>query len=503
MSDTLTPVDRVKHAERTVAELTERYNKLVDEHNTLARSNNLTDGQVTRYNDLGRAMEKLGDEVRQAEQDLDNARFAVRRSNDLNRYANYAGNVGTEDGGLSLHTPTPDGRVWEADIARMSPADLVGVASRAVEVAHRTTDGLADVGFERAEELLRSADPVESQRAAQWAFATSDPLYRTAFLKLATDPNRGHLEWTREEQSAFARVQNVARAMSLTDANGGFMVPFTLDPSIMLTNAGNINPIRELARNVTTTTDTWNGITSAGATAEWKTEADEAADGSPTLAQPSIPTFLADVFVPASFEVYDDWTNTEEVVRVMSDAADNLLAVAYTTGNGTSAPQGIVTGLAGTASEINTQGSEALAATDPFDLQNALPARFSGNATWQAHISTMNTYRQFETSNGALQFPELRDNPPYLLGKRFYENSNMDSSINAAATANNYMMVYGSIRDAYIVVNRIGTRVEFIPNLLGANGRPTGQRGMLLWGRWGGEVVNIAAARLLDVPTTA
>ncbi len=59
---------------------------------------------------------------------------------------------------------------------------------------------------------------------------------------------------------------------------------------------------------------------------------------------------------------------------MLIDSADNLMATAFTTGDGSRAPQGIVTGLAGTASEINTGGSEALDAADPYVLQNELPA---------------------------------------------------------------------------------------------------------------------------------
>ena len=61
----------------------------------------------------------------------------------------------------------------------------------------------------------------------------------------------------------------------------------------------------------------------------------------------------------------------DELARILTDSLDNLHATAFTTGNGTSAPQGIVTGLMGAASEINTQGTEAIAATDPLDLQIA------------------------------------------------------------------------------------------------------------------------------------
>ena len=38
---------------------------------------------------------------------------------------------------------------------------------------------------------------------------------------------------------------------------------------------------------------------------------------------------------------------------------------------------------------------------------------------------------------------------------------------------------------------------------MGANYRPTGSRGALLWFRTGGNVSTINAFRMLDVPTTA
>jgi HK97 family phage major capsid protein len=213
---------------------------------------------------------------------------------------------------------------------------------------------------------------------------------------------------------------------------------------------------------------------------------------------------LGDSFVPYSFEIGQDAENfLDELTLVLVDSADNLMADAYTTGTGSGQPQGIITGLAGTASELNGQGTEALAVTDPFDLQNELGARFSANASFQGHISTMNAYRRFETTAGSWEFPELRNNPPTLLGKPFYENSNMDSAIDPAATANNYMAVYGDIARAFYIVDRVGSTLEIISNLMGANQRPTGERGALLWFRTGSKVVNVPAARLLDIPTTA
>ena len=86
--------------------------------------------------------------------------------------------------------------------------------------------------------------------AGCWATAAGSTHYRGAFAKLLGDPTRGHLLWNPDEQQAFqdvAAVSNEMRAMSTTRANAGYMIPLTLDPAIMLTNAGSINPLRQLA----------------------------------------------------------------------------------------------------------------------------------------------------------------------------------------------------------------------------------------------------------------
>jgi HK97 family phage major capsid protein len=192
-----------------------------------------------------------------------------------------------------------------------------------------------------------------------------------------------------------------------------------------------------------------------------------------------------------------------ELQRVLIDSADNLQATAFTTGSGSGQPQGIVTGLAGTGSEINCITAETLTAADAYALQDALPARFSANASWMSHIAIANSLRQMETTNGALKFPSLHEIPGSLLGKPWFENSNMDGTINPAATANNFVLLYGDVRAAFVIVDRVGSTLELIPNLMGSNQRPTGQRGAMLYFRTGSEVINTAAMRMLDVPTTA
>lgn len=373
-------------------------------------------------------------------------------------------------------------------------------AMRLVDQVVRSKD-LPDHAAEKVERLVSEGNEAARSIASRWVLTAGAEAYRSAFAKLCADPVRGHLMWSGREQAAYQAVAETRAAMSLTDANGGYLVPLTLDPAILLTSAGSNNPLRRLARVVQTTTDTWQGVSSAGATAEWKAEGDQAADGSPTVDDVPIAVHFGDVFVPYSYEVGMDAANfLNELTRVMVDSADNLMSAAYTTGNGTTQPKGFVTALAGTASEINGGTSEAIGAADAFTLQNALPARFSGNAQWTANIAVINAFRQFETTNGALKFPELAGGQ--LLGKPMNECSDMDGSINAAATANNYVLGYGDWSQ-FVIVDRIGTQIELVPNLVGTNGRPTGQRGAFLWFRTGSDVAVTNAFRLLDIPTTA
>ena len=66
----------------------------------------------------------------------------------------------------------------------------------------------------------------------------------------------------------------------------------------------------------------------------------------PAPLQPTIDILKYDVFVPYSFEVGLDAVNFKgEVSRVMLDAVDVGQATAFTTGNGTTQPRGLITAI--------------------------------------------------------------------------------------------------------------------------------------------------------------
>lgn len=277
--------------------------------------------------------------------------------------------------------------------------------------------------------------------------------------------------------------------------------------SITLTSDGSTNPLRQLARVVQITTESWSGVTSTGASAEWISEAAEVADASPALAQPTIPVHKADAFTPFSFEVEQDAVGfLDELSRLLRDAADQLTNTAYTTGSGNGQPTGLVTRLvaeSGTVPLIPAKVAETFSAADIYAVQNDLGARFQPRASWCAALPTINVARQFESTNGSLMFPELTANPPRLLGRPMHENSNMDGVIDPAATDTNFPLVYGDFAAGMVIVDRYPSTIEIVPHLFGPAGRrPTGQRGALLWFRTGSDVVNANAFRLLSIPTS-
>jgi HK97 family phage major capsid protein len=324
---------------------------------------------------------------------------------------------------------------------------------------------------------------------ARMCLATSSPEYMRAWSKLAR--GKGHMV-TPEEQQALER------AMSLTDSAGGYLVPFQLDPTVIITSNGSINQIRQVARQVVATGDVWNGVSAGAVSWRWSAEGSEAGDNAPAFGQPTVPVYKADGFVPISIEAMDDADNvTTEVGRLLAFGKDTLEAAAFITGTGSGQPTGIVTALTGTSSIVTSTTADTFASGDVYKTDTALPGRYRPNASWLANRGIYNAIRQFDSSGGTNLWERIgADVPPMLLGRKALEAEDMDGVVNA--TQENYVAVYGDF-DNYVIADRIGMSIEFLPHLVGANRRPTGQRGWYAWYRVGADSVNDGAFRMLNV----
>lgn len=330
---------------------------------------------------------------------------------------------------------------------------------------------------------------------SQLALALSAPEYYRAWSKLARNDG-GMAELSDAERQSVAHVRHVARstrAMSLTDAAGGYLVPFQLDPTVIVTANGSVNQIRQIARSVVAIGDTWNGVSAGAVSWSYDAEAAQVSDDSPTFGQVSIPIYKAQGFVPISVEALQDAANVAaEVGRLLAFGRDVLEANAFALGTGVAMPTGIVTALTGTASEVDSTTAGTFTLPDVYKLQGSLPTRYRSQASWLANNLVYNMVRQFDVDLwGSLA--DGRQNT--LLNRPVYESEDMDGVL---GTGDNNIAIYGDFEN-YVIADRVGMTVEFVPHLFGANQRPTGQRGWLAYVRHGADSINDAAFRMLGV----
>lgn len=365
-------------------------------------------------------------------------------------------------------------------------AELRSRAFAAIEQLQGATDGIR----EAATGILDRFDDKEAT-IARMVLATGKPAYLRGWSKMAR--NEAHLLKADEVQAL-----DEVRAMSLTPSGGGYLVPFQLDPTVIVTANGSNNEIRRISRNVVATGNRWNGVTAGLVSWSWDAEATPVSDDSPSFAQPFIDIFMARGFVPISIEALEDEENvTANVAMLLAGGREVLEAEAFTNGTGTGQPRGVINALTGTAAEVSAATADTFAISDVYNLFGSLPSRYARNATWLAHQLVYNRIRQFDTAGGAGLWTTLGNGTPeQLIGRPAVQAENMTGSITAAQ--NNRILVFGDFQN-YVIADRIGMTVEFLPHLFDqATGMPKGQRGWFAYYRTGAGVVNSAAFRMLN-----
>jgi HK97 family phage major capsid protein len=355
---------------------------------------------------------------------------------------------------------------------------------------------------ERAFDLLESVDNGSRDLAKRYLLTGSSD-YERAFAKVMRHGSDAFC--TAEERQALLRAQSLG-----SDSGGGYAVPFQLDPTVILTSAGVVNPIRELARVEQIVGKEWQGVTTAGTSVSRDAEAEEVSDDSFTLGQPVVRTKRVQGFVPFSIEIDLSWSALRrEITTVLVDAKE-AEEDSFITGDATgNLPEGINAGLVGTGNDISTATSAAFTAADIYAVEEALAPRWERNASFLAHKSVYNKIRQFATDGNTGSMNNLfveritQGTPRQLLDYPSYRSSALPTIATAqatsAATADATLMLFGDFRQ-FLIVDRIGMTVEMIPHLFGAAGRrPTGQRGVYaVWMNNSKILVPGAFKRLID-----
>jgi HK97 family phage major capsid protein len=339
----------------------------------------------------------------------------------------------------------------------------------------------ASLSHDQAEEVTRKIQDGgvwKDNNIARHVLLTGTEEYQEAFRAYLEDPQG-------EAQRA---------ALSLTLANGGYLLPFVLDPTIILTNSGSANPWRRISRVVTTTSNTWNGVNSAGVTASMVGEASVFADATPTVGNIVITPQKADAFIFGSYEVLEDTDFGQQLPRLLADAKDRLEESQFATGSGTPPnTQGAVTA----ATTVVTTGTTlVIAVSDVYNVQGALPARFrnSPNCAWVANVAIINAFRQLDTAGGASFWTNLgKGQPETLLGAPIYESTTMSST----KAVGSLEAIFGDFSQ-YIICDRVGVSMIYEPLIKDTTtGRPTGQAAWAMFWRFGAQLSTVNAFRVM------
>lgn len=378
------------------------------------------------------------------------------------------------------------------DIRRMSIPEARDRALRTLDDRNAAAHLRSDQKDEVERQIRKSTD------IARRILVTENDEYRSAWMRMVTDPN-AVATLTDEERQALRSYAEYRAASEGTATAGGLGVPVFIDPSIIMTAQGTDNPFLQLARSVDVNTNTWKGVSSAGVSWSFDTEGNEVSDDAPTLAQPAVTVFMARGFIPYSIEVGQDYPGfADEMNTLLASGYDELLVSKLTAGTGTNEPQGILTALSANTNvrvAVTTAGS--IGAPDPYKVWQALPQRFRRKASWLMSVGTNDAVRQLGTANVyhayTVNLPEGWADSLFRRG--VYESPYMpDPTTSTTQTIG--LAVVGDFSN-YVIARRGGMSVELIQNLVGANHRPTGQRGWFAYSRIGGGSANDLGFRLL------
>lgn len=400
-----------------------------------------------------------------------------------------AGNVTSGDGATGAPAFHRDVNPYDPETIRAIGIDEA--VTRAIgETPHVSETAKAEI---TRKVHLERAEPDNMRGFRQYYLLHSSDDYCRGFFKL-TSGAQWAITPAEAEALRSARQWDTERGLTLTAANGGAMIPTHLDPTVVLTNAGTVSPIREISRVVPITSNVWNGVSSAGVTFAWSTEGGDSSDIAATYIQPSVTAYKYHGTVPVTIEAFEDISGLgDEVAMELADGRERLLGTAFATGSGSGQPTGIVTAIAAAGGTGNPRlyvhaTNNAFTSADLVGTQNALGARYQPNARWVSSLTYGNRIRAFGDDKYFNRTVTLDQKVgEVLLGKPWHEASDMTTTL---SNATNNALVYGDFRN-YLIAERIGMEVEFIPHLFSAgNGLPNGRRGWYAHGRVGADSIN-------------
>lgn len=256
------------------------------------------------------------------------------------------------------------------------------------------------------------------------------------------------------------------KAMTVdSDQDGGFFVREEMATEIATKNFES-SPVRQLASVQTISSDSLDMLQDADEVGSgWVGETEtRSASTTPTIQKIAIPLHELHSSPKASQKLLDDaatnieaWLSAKVAAKFSRDEA-----TAFISGNGVNKPKGILNYSNGTTLQtvqrVETAANNAIAGNDLIGLQAALKEVYQSNASWLINRLIVGEIRKLKdaTSGQYIWQPGLTvGQPGLLLGRPVYFAADLPSAV--AATTD--MLIYGDIRAAYQIVDKLGVRM--------------------------------------------
>ncbi|WP_197919319.1 phage major capsid protein [Thiosulfatihalobacter marinus] len=179
-----------------------------------------------------------------------------------------------------------------------------------------------------------------------------------------------------------------------TDSEGGYLVPTTFSGEL-LQAMKDYGGVRSVARTISTVGGNaleWPTIDETAETGEWIAENDSATDGDLSFGTTSIGAHKASSrVVTVPFELLQDSGIADlpgMINGLLAARLSRLTNTAYTVGNGTGKPTGVVNG-AGAGYATATGLTDSFTWDDLYELEHSVDPFYRRDASWMFHDTTL------------------------------------------------------------------------------------------------------------------
>lgn len=336
-----------------------------------------------------------------------------------------------------------------------------------LETAIRSQDILIS-SLERQESELRSKREKEFNKEIEERAAGDEKGINDMVQKVFQGYVRGvnPTDFTPQEQALYKEAIKRGQVVG-TDANGGYLTPdyFSSEVIKAMKWYGGVESVANVIR--TTDGNSLSFPKRDSTTLKAALVAEVGTPGNTTITYGRLTLdaykYSTGVFTVSNELIQDSIVNAEsEIIEVSAESFGRAFNEAWTTADGSSKPQGVISGFAGLAGNagIGKVGAVATAVTfgELVDLKHSLDKAYRGNATWMFNDLTEAAIRKLVDSQGQPLWTmgDLKNgSPDMILGHAYTINNDM-ANIASAATP----IAFGDFKRAYRIrlVNGVGLR---------------------------------------------